>query len=72
MKFRLAFASQDADLETAKGMLKGNYELSEKGSELAIEFRTLEEVLDFVKANYSVVLTEEPAIIVYDAWLEVH
>ena len=72
MKFRLGFASDgNADLEKAKSLLKGTYRISDD-SELRIEFETLEEVVEFVRLNYNVVITEEPAVIVYDDWLEVH
>lgn len=72
MKFRLGFASRgNVDEETAKSMLNGSYKIS-MDDELRIEFTSLEELLEFVKLNYNVVVTEEPAVIVYDDWLEVH
>ena len=72
MKFRLGFASKEnVDVETAKSMLNGSYKIS-MDEELRVEFSSLEELLEFVKINYNVVVTAEPAVIVYDDWLEVH
>lgn len=73
MKFRLGFASSAVreDLEYAKEHLEKfeNYRITEADGRAFIEFETLEELGDFMKAEGQIILDDE-RLIVYDDYYE--